>query len=158
MRKTFILTLVIFSGFIRESSAQFSGTVYEDNRASVVQEFYFDQVFSTSGWNGKYVQSSTTFRFQFAPQLTSETVYFVYLPVSRDVAIQQFLDRSRFEYILSKSLRVSAGYRGYKYGDENWRHTPFLAANLSKGDSDLELWLEEPRKGAKLQLNYKTRF
>lgn len=159
MRKTFFLTLAILLGLVRESSAQqLTGTVYQDNRTSIVQEFYFDQAFSSGGWNGKYVQPSTTLRFQFGPQLSSETVYFVYLPVSKDAAVQQFLDRSKLEYMISKCLRLGLGYRGYKYGDESWRHNPFFVANLFKGSNGLELWFEEPKEGTKLQFIYKNRF
>jgi hypothetical protein len=142
------------SGNYRELFLGAGRTLHNGKRLTLTEELYFVQAFGPAAKSARYLWPWTMLQFRFTPKFTNETVYFPYLPLNNSARIQHVLERSKLEYALTKSWQVGAGYAGYKYGESEWQHKPFLTATLSTHVGAFELWLQKMPGGAQVQLRY----
>ena len=129
-------------------------SLHDSKRATLIEELYFVQASGPAAKGAKYLWPWTMLQLQFTPKLTSESVYFPYVPLNSSARIQHVLERSKLEYVLSEHWKVGAGYGGYKYGGSDWQHKPFLTATVSTRAGAFEFWLQRMPSGAQVQLRY----
>ena len=124
-------------------------TLYNSKRLTWTEELYFVQATGPASKSARYLWPWTLVQFRFTPKL-----YFPYLPLNSSARIQHVLERSKFEYAVTKSWHVGVGYGGYKFADSEWQHKPFLTTTLSTHAGGFELWLQKLPGGAQVQLRY----
>jgi hypothetical protein len=129
-------------------------TLINGKHLTLTEELYFVQALGPAAKSARYVWPWTMLQIHFTPKLSSETVYFPYVPLNNSATIQHVLERSKLEYAVRASWKVGAGYGGYKYGDSEWQHNPFLTTTLSTRAGAFEFWLQKTPGSAQLQLRY----
>jgi hypothetical protein len=129
-------------------------TLVERKKLMLAEELYFVQATGPAAGSARYLWPWTLLQLHFTPKFGSETVYFPYLPLNRPARVQHVLDRSKFEYALTKSVKIGAGYAGYKYGDLPWQSRPFLTTTVSTRAGAFEFWLQRMPDGAQAQIRY----
>jgi len=129
-------------------------TLYNGERVTLSETFYFVQALGSAAGSARYLWPLTNLQFRFAPKLTSETLYWPYVPLNDSARIQHVLERSKLEYAISKRWNAGVGYGGYKYGDSEWEHKPFLTSTISTKAGAFEFWLQKMPDGAQVQLRY----
>jgi hypothetical protein len=141
-------------GNYREVFLGAGATLLHNQRVTLIEELYFDQALGLAAQSARYLQPWTMLQFRFTRKLTNETVYFPYLPLNKSARIQHVLERSKFEYAFAKRWKAGVGYGGYKYGDLEWQHKPFLTTTFSTRAGAFEFWLQKMPGGAQVQLRY----
>ena len=129
-------------------------TLHSGEKLTLVEEFYFDQDLGPAGRGARYFWPWTLVDFRFTPKLTSEVVYFPYVPLNKSARIQHVLERAKVEYALNGRWKVGAGYGGYKFAGDEWQNRPFITTTVSTRAGSMEFWLQRMPGGAQLQLRY----
>lgn len=141
-------------GNYREFFAGAGHTFWSGKWATLVEELYFDQATGPASKSARYVQPWTLIDCRFSSKLTSEVVYFPYLPLNRSARIQHVLERAKVEYALTQGWKIGAGYAGYKYGDYQWQNRPLLTTTVSIRAGSFEFWLQKLPGGGQVQMRY----
>ena len=142
------------TGNYRELFVGAGRTLYDGKKLMVAGELYFVQAVGPAAKSARYLWPWTLVQVRFTPKFSNETVYFPYLPLNSSARIQHVLERSKFEYAFNKTLKVGAGYGGYKFGDTEWQHKPFITTTVSTRAGAFEFWLQRMPGGAQVQLRY----
>jgi hypothetical protein len=129
-------------------------TLLNSKSISMVEELYFVQATGPAAKSARYLWPWTMLQVRFTPKLSSETVYFLYVPLSRSARVQQVLERSKIEYSFNRFLKSGLGYGGYKFGETEWQNKPFITSTFSTRAGEFEVWLQKLPAGAQLQLRY----
>jgi hypothetical protein len=92
----------------------------------------------------------------FSKKLTSETVYFPYLPLNHTATIQHVLEHAKVEYRIGHRWKVGVGYALYKFGNEPRQDKPFVTVTReTERWGAVELWpYQKIPTGAQMQLRY----
>lgn len=129
-------------------------TLYNGPKVTWVGELYFAQATGSVAQRARYLWPWTLVDVRFTPLLTSEVVYFPYIPLNRSAHFQQVLERAKLEYAPGKAWKFGAGYGGYRFSDLPWQNRPFVTTTLSTRAGSFELWLQKMPGGAQVQLRY----
>lgn len=109
---------------------------------TLIHEGYIDRAQGRLSHSATYYQPWTLVGYKISRKIIGETVYFPYLPLNKPARIQHVLERSKLEYDFGH-FKAGGGYGGYKYGEKDWQHKPFMAWTLKAGPfGELELWLQ----------------
>ena len=138
----------------REVSVGAGRTLYHSDRATIAEELYFDQAVGPDAKSARYLQPWTLVDLNITKKLTTETVYFPYLPLNQSARIQHVLERAKVEYQVAKHVKVGGGYAGYKYGDGEWQSKPMIATTVSTKAGSFEFWLQKMPGGGQVQIRY----
>ena len=126
----------------------------DDKHVTLIGEFFFDQAFGPAARGASYLMPWSLLQVRFTPKFTNETSYFLYLPLNNSARIQHVFERSKFEYALRKPWKAGVGYGGYRYGDTDWDHRPFVTTTISTAAGTFEFWLQKMPRGAQIQFRY----
>jgi hypothetical protein len=118
------------------------------------QELLYDQAVGAAAHSARYLQPFSMLRLHFTPKFTNETVYFLYLPLNHSGQVQHVIERSKFEYLVTKDWKVGVGYGGIKIASSPWRNKPLLTTTLLTKAGEFECWLQRVPGGAQVQLRY----
>lgn len=129
-------------------------TLHDSKKLTVVEELYFDQAIGPAAKSAQYLWPWTLVDIRFTPKLTSEVVYFPYLPLNQSARIQHVLERAKVEYAINKMWKVGGGYAGYKYGDNRWQNKPLITTTVSTRAGAFEIWVQKMPGGAQVQVRY----
>lgn len=129
-------------------------TLVNGKKLSLVGELYFVQATGPAAMSARYLWPWTMLQVRFTPKLSSETVYFFYVPLNNSARIQQVLERSKVEYSFNRLWKAGVGYGGYKFAETEWQNKPFITSTFSTRAGDFEVWLQRLPGGAQVQLRY----
>ena len=129
-------------------------TLYDGKKLMMAEELYFVQATGSAAKSARYLWPWTIMQIHITPKFSNETVYFPYLPLNQPARIQHVLERSKFEYSLTKSVKVGAGYAGYKYGENQWQNRPMATSTISTRVGAFEFWLQKVPGGTQAQIRY----
>ena len=129
-------------------------TLYNGKRVTWVAELYFAQAVGSAAQSARYLWPWTLVDVRFTPQLTSEIVYFSYVPLTSAAHFQHVLERAKVEYAPSKTWKLGAGYGGYQYSGQAWQNKPFVTTTVSTRVGSFEFWLQKMPGGGQVQLRY----
>ncbi len=118
------------------------------------QELLYVQATGPTAGSAAYLQPWSMLRFRFTPQLTSETVYFLYFPLNDSARFHQVIERAKLEYALKKRWKVGAGYAGARHVAGRWVNKPFITTTVSTRVGAFEFWLQKIPAGEQVQLRY----
>lgn len=129
-------------------------TLLDSKRATLIEELYFVQAVGSAAESARYLWPWTMLQLRLTTKLTSETLYFPYIPLNASGRIQHVLERSKLEYGIHKDWKIGAGYAGYKFANLPWQQMPFIATTISTRVGAFELWLQKRQNGGQIQLRY----
>jgi hypothetical protein len=130
-------------------------TLFHSDRATIATELYFDQATGPDAHSARYFQVWTLVDFNLTSKVSTETVYFPYIPLNQSARVQHVIERAKIEYHLGKNWKVGGGYAAYQYGEGDWQNKPMLTVTRStKSLGSLETWLQKMPGGAQVQLRY----
>jgi hypothetical protein len=140
----------------REFFAGFGRTLVESSKATVVGELYYLQAAGQASGSAKYVQPWVLVALRPAKRISSEMVYFPYVPLTSSARLQHVLERAKVEYAINNYLKMGAGYGAYQMRGSEWQHKPFVTATVSPPRvGDIEFWVQRvPGNGVQLQVRY----
>jgi hypothetical protein len=128
-------------------------TLIENKFAEWEQEVEFVQATGPAAGSARYLQPWSMLRLRFTPRVTSEIVYFSYLPLNKTATFHQVVERAKVEYRVQKHWKIGAGYAGADPGGP-WINKPFLTTTVSSAAGDFEFWLQRIPSGAQIELRY----
>jgi hypothetical protein len=131
-----------------------AGLSFQVGKVLIIEEAIISRAFGSASGRATYLFPWTEVKFQVAPKVRTEIVYFPYFPLNDAGRIQHILERAKMEYDF-RHFRLGGGYGGFRFGDADWQHKPFLSATL-KGElfGNLEFWLQRVPAGAQVQFRY----
>ncbi|HXC31373.1 MAG TPA: hypothetical protein VNZ56_02810 [Verrucomicrobiae bacterium] len=129
-------------------------TLIENKFAEWEQELEFVQATGPAAGSARYLQPWSMLRLRFAPKLSSEIVYFSYLPLNKTAGFHQVIERAKAEYRVQKHWKIGAGYAGADVPGGPWINKPFLTTTISSAAGDFEFWLQKIPYGAQVELRY----
>ena len=143
----------------REFFAGFGRTFVRTPKAMVVGEAYYLQAFGSASRSEKYVLPWVLVALRLTERVSSETVYFPYVPLTAAGQFQHVLERSKIEYSVGR-VKVGGGYGAYDSTGIEWQHRPFVTATVSPPRlGDFEVWLQRlPGRGVQVQIRYQRVF
>jgi hypothetical protein len=141
-------------GNYREVFGGAGRTLYNSERVTLVGVLYFAQALGPVAEDARYLWPLTNLQFRITPKFTSETFYWPYVPLNDSARFQHVLERSKLEYALRERWKVGVGYGGYRHGESDWEHKPFLTSTVSTRAGAFEFWLQKMPDGAQVQLRY----
>lgn len=139
------------SGAYRELFVGAGRTLYHSDRVTIAEELYFVQATGANAKSARYLWPWTLVDFNITPKLTTETVYFPYIPLNQPGRVQQVLERAKVEYHLAKNWKVGGGYAMYKFGDNPHEDKPMITVTKSTKAGSLEIWLQKMPGGGQIQ-------
>lgn len=128
--------------------------LFDTKYASFDQELLYVGTTGSAAGRAKYLQPWSMLRVRFTPKLTSETVYFAYLPVNNAAKFHQVIERAKFEYAVKRRWKVGAGYAGVQFAGAGWIHKPLLTTTVATKAGAFEFWLQKIPGGAGVELRY----
>ena len=130
-------------------------TLIDGKKFTLLEELFFDQAVGPTAKGANYLWPWTRVDLRFTPRLTSQTVYFPYLPLSSSGRFQQEIERSKLEYVLNRSWKGGIGYGSYQEDGSAWQNREFVTATVATRAGEFEFWLQKiPGHGSHLQLRY----
>jgi hypothetical protein len=129
-------------------------TLYDGKFATWDQELLYLQATGPAARSASYLQPWSMVRVRFAPKLTSETVYVLYLPLNDTARFHHLIERAKLEYALKKRWKVGAGYAGTKPVGGKWLNKPFLTTTISTKAGAFEFWLQRIPGGEQVEVRY----
>lgn len=129
-------------------------TLYNSDKVTWVEELYFAQAVGSAAQHARYLWPWTLVDVRFTPRLSSEIVYFPYVPLNRAAHVQHVLERAKAEYAPTRTWKFGAGYGAYQFSGQAWQHKPFITTTLSTTVGSFELWLQKMPEGGQVQLRY----
>lgn len=129
-------------------------TLIENKFAEWEQEVEFVQATGPAAGSARYLQPWSMLRLRFVPRLSSEIVYFSYLPLNKTAGFHQVIERAKTEYRIQKHWKIGAGYAGADIPGGPWINKPFLTTTISSAAGDFEFWLQKIPSGAQIELRY----
>ncbi|HZI21845.1 MAG TPA: hypothetical protein VFD76_04990 [Gemmatimonadales bacterium] len=141
----------------RELFAGAGRTLYNGKQVTWVEELYFVQATGPAARSARYLWPWTLVDVRFTSQLTSEVVYFPYVPLNGSAHIQHVLERAKAEYAPSHAWKLGAGYGAYQYGGQPWQNRPFVTTTFSTSVGAFEFWVQKLPGGAQVQVRYQRR-
>ena len=135
------------------------GVPFQGAKGFLVAEGLFARAFGEHGDQALYFQPYFMGVYRLASRLPFETSYFAYVPLNQPATGQHLLERAKLEYDFAR-FKVGAGYSAYRFGDEPWRHKPFITGTLKVGSlGNVELWLQRvPGDQFAVQVRYAKSF
>ncbi len=129
--------------------------LHNSKHLTVVEEGYVNQTTGPASGGALYFMPWTLVSYHPTSKITSETVYFPYLPLNKTGRIQHVLERSKLEYDFPR-FKVGAGYGAYRFGDGEWQSKPFVTSTIKAGRvGSVELWLQKmPEHHFQVQVRY----
>ncbi len=146
--------LDFYHGDYRELFVGAGRTLYNSKKVTWAEELYFVQATGPAAKRARYLWPWTLVDIRFTPKLTSEIVYFPYVPLNHSARIQHVLERAKLEYALNKTWKMGGGYGAYKYGGQSWQNKPFITVTRNTGFGSFEFWLQKMPGGAQVQVRY----
>jgi len=119
-----------------------------------VEELYFAQAVGSAAQSARYLWPWTLVDVRFSPRLTSEVVYFPYVPLNRSAHFQHVLERAKVEFATSRAWKFGAGYGAYQFTGQSWQNKPFVTTTANTRVGSFELWLQKMPGGGQVQLRY----
>ena len=146
-------------GDYREVFFGAGGEIVRTDRLTVVEEGLLDKSDGRFSGGELFLLPWTLVSYRFSKNVSSETVYFPYLPLTSGGRVQHLLERAKVEYSFTH-VKVGGGYAAYRFGDAPWLHKPFVTATLKAGRfGNVELWLQRlPGNHATIQIRYANAF
>jgi hypothetical protein len=129
-------------------------TLIENKFVEWEQELEFVQATGPAAGSARYLQPWSMLRLRYTPRVTSEIVYFPYLPLNKTAGFHQVLERAKTEYRVQKHWKIGAGYAGKDQPGTRWINKPFLTTTISSPAGDFEFWLQRIPNGAQVELRY----
>jgi hypothetical protein len=129
-------------------------TLYDGRFATWDQELLYLQATGPAARSASYLQPWSMLRVQLAPKLTSEMVYFLYLPLNDTARFHQVIERAKLEYALENRWKIGAGYAGTKPVGGRWLNKPFLTMTISTKAGAFEFWLQKISGGEQVEARY----
>jgi hypothetical protein len=158
IRKKWIYPDVGYVDFAHGNYREFfigGGRTLIDNKiATWDQELLYVQATGPTAGSAGYLQPWSMLRVRFTPKLTSETVYFPYLPLNDPARFHQVIERAKLEYALKKRWKVGAGYAGTKPVGGRCANKPFLTTTVSTKAGAFEFWLQKIPAGVQVEIRY----
>jgi hypothetical protein len=128
--------------------------LYNSKQVTWVEELYIAQATGSAARSARYLWPWTLVDIRFTPTLTSEVVYFPYVPLNSSAHVQHVLERAKVEYAPSKTWKLGAGYGGYQFAGLAWQSKPFVTTAFNTRLGSFELWLQHMPGGSQVQLRY----
>jgi opacity protein-like surface antigen len=143
-------------GIYHEAFVGSGATLYDGKWLTLTGELYFAQASGPAAHNdnARYLWPWALFQYRLSDQVGGKVVYFPCLPPNGSATIQYILGRTKVEYKVSNLWRFGLGYSGYKFGDQNWQHEPFLTTTFNTSLGKLELWLQRLSGNSQVQIRY----
>jgi hypothetical protein len=158
IRKKWIYPDIGYVDFAHDTYREFfiggGRTLYDGKFVVWDQELLYLQATGPAARSASYLQPWSMVRVQFAPKLTSETVYFLYLPLNDTARFHQVIERAKLEYALKKRWKMGAGYAGTKPVGGRWLNKPFLTTTISTKAGAFEFWLQKIPGGEQVEMRY----
>lgn len=130
-------------------------TLYDSKKITLMEELYFVQATGPAAKSARYLWPWTLVDIRFTPKLTSETVYFPYVPLNSSATMQHVIERAKIEYAFNNTWKLGGGYGGYKSGNDQWQNKPLITTTVSTRAGAFEFWLQKmPGHGAQVQVRY----
>jgi hypothetical protein len=129
-------------------------TLYDSKFATWDQELLYLQAIGPAARSAAYLQPWSMLRVRFTPKFTSETVYFLYLPLNDSARFHQVIERAKIEYHLKKRWKIGAGYAGTKPVGGRWTNKPLITTTVSTRAGAFEFWLQKIPSGAQVEVRY----
>jgi hypothetical protein len=147
-------SLDFYHGNYREFFVGTGRTLHKSKTVTWLEELYFAQATGSAANSARYLWPWTLVDVRFTSQLTSEVVYFPYVPLNHSAHFQHVLERAKVEYAPSRTWKFGAGYGAYQYGGQPWQHKPFVTTTISTKVGSFESWLQKMPGGGQVQLRY----
>lgn len=138
----------------RELFAGAGRVLYNSKHVTWVEELYFAQAVGRAAQSARYLWPWTLVDIRLAPALSSEIVYFPYVPLNSAAHFQHVLERAKVEYAPVKTWKIGAGYGAYQYSGLGWQSRPFVTTTFNTSVGSFELWLQKMPDGGQVQLRY----
>lgn len=129
-------------------------TLIDRQRISWEQEMLYVQAFGQAAHSARYLQPWSLLRIEFTPKLTSETSYFLYIPLNSPAQLHHVLERAKVEYSVTNRWKVGAGYAALKFAGSSLQNKPFLTTTVLTKEGAFEFWLQHIPGGGQVQLRY----
>jgi hypothetical protein len=158
IRKKWIYPDIGYVDFAHNNYREFfigGGRALVDNKiATWDQELLYVQAMGPAAASARYLQPWSMVRVRFTPKFTSETVYFLYLPLNDPARFHQVIERAKLEYAVKKRWKIGAGYAGSKPVGGHWANKPFLTTTVSTKAGAFEFWLQKIPAGEQVEIRY----
>ena len=142
------------NGKYRELFVGAGGTLYQSRRTMIAEELYFVQATGPNAKSARYLWPWTLVDFAITPKLTTEAVYFPYVPLNKSAQLQHVIERAKVEYAFAKNWKVGGGYAAYKADGGDWQNKPMLTTTVKTKAGSFELWLQKMPGGGQVQCRY----
>jgi hypothetical protein len=129
-------------------------TLYDSKIATWDQELEYVQATGPAARSAAYLQPWSMLSVRFTPKFTSETVYFLYLPLNGPARFHQVIERAKFEYAVKKHWKLGVGYAGTKPVGGRWANKPFITTTISTKAGAFEFWLQKIPAGEQVEVRY----
>jgi hypothetical protein len=129
-------------------------TLYHSDKATIAEELYFVQATGPDSKGARYLWPWTLVDFNLSKKLTTETVYFPYIPLNKSARVQHVIERAKVEYHVAKNWKVGGGYATYKFGGGDWQNKPMITTTYATKAGSLEVWLQKMPGGGQVQFRY----
>lgn len=140
----------------RELFAGAGRTVYNGEHVTWVEELYLVQAIGAAAQRARYLWPWTLVDIRFAPWLSSEIVYFPYVPLNRAAHFQHVLERAKVELAPSRRWKFGVGYGAYQFAGLAWQSRPFVTTTVNTEVGSLEFWLQKMPGGGQVQVRYQV--
>ena len=129
-------------------------TLFNSKQVTWVGELYLAQAVGSAAQSARYLWPWTLVDVRFTPRLTSEIVYFPYIPLNSAAHFQHVLERAKIEFAPSTVWKFGAGYGAYQYTGQAWQNKPFVTTTFTTRVGAFELWLQKMPGGSQMQVRY----
>jgi hypothetical protein len=143
----------------RELFAGVGRTLFNSSKLTVVGVSYYVHAAGSASAGAKYLMPWGLAAYRPWRNISGETVYFLYLPLTDAATLQHVIERAKLEYGWRR-LKAGGGYGAYQRRGAEWQHRPFVTFTVSPPKvGDVEVWLQRtPQGGAQVQLRFQRGF
>jgi hypothetical protein len=131
--------------------------ILDTKHVSMSETIFFVQAVGPAADQARYIQLSTGIQASFTPQLSGEAAFFPYIPLNSAGTRQWVVERAKVEYIFATAFKAGGGYGAYQFGNEKWRHQPFLTTTFSPAEGKFgswEFWYQRLPEGKQVQIRF----
>ncbi|MBI4456403.1 MAG: hypothetical protein HY644_10940 [Acidobacteria bacterium] len=128
--------------------------LYSSKRLMLIEEGFVEQAFGNASGRATYFVPWTFLKYELAPRIGIEVVYFPYIPLDDEGRIQHVIERAKVEYDFSH-FKSGLGYAAYQFADDRWWHKPFITFTVkTKSLGNFEFWIQKIPAGPQVQFRY----
>jgi hypothetical protein len=129
-------------------------TLIQRKRVTWEQEMLYVQAFGQAAHDARYLQPWSLLDVQFTRKVSSETSYFLYIPLNNPAQLHHVLERAKVEYAVASHWKIGAGYAALKFAASPLQNKPLVTTTWLTKAGSFELWLQRIPAGVQVQLRY----